>query len=139
PDVAQAAIRLQSHLTSNVANVSQRAAHAALTGPQDVVEEMRQAFDRRRRKMVEIFASIDGVRCLEPQGAFYVFPDLSAYLGGRFSSTLDLARWVLEEAGVAFVPGEAFGAPGYGRFSYALSDVDLERGMEKLAKALNSI
>ncbi len=139
PDVAQAAIRLQSHLTSNVANVTQRAALAALTGSQEVVEEMRQAFDRRRRKMVEIFASIEGAECLEPQGAFYVFPDLSAYLGERFASTLDLARWVLEEQGVAFVPGEAFGAPGYARFSYALSDDDLERGMERVAKALNSI
>src|SRR5690554_4846528 len=139
PDVAQAAIRLQSHLTSNVANVSQRAALAALTGPQEVVEEMRQAFDRRRRKMFEIFSSIDGVRCLEPKGAFYVFPDLSAFLGDRFASTLDLAQWVLEEAGVAFVPGEAFGAPGYARFSYALSDSDLERGMERLAKTLSAI
>ncbi|HEX2152842.1 MAG TPA: pyridoxal phosphate-dependent aminotransferase [Acidimicrobiia bacterium] len=139
PDVVSASIRLQSHLTSNVANVSQRAALAALTGPQDVVEEMRLAFDRRRQAMVKHLGAIDGLRCLEPDGAFYTFPDLSRYLGGRFNTTLDLATWILEEAGVALVPGEAFGAPGYARLSYALADADLDRGLERLADALAAI
>jgi aspartate aminotransferase len=139
PDVVEAAGRLQSHLTSNVSNISQRAAIAALTGPQDVVDTMREAFDRRRQTMVALLGAIDGVRCLEPLGAFYTFPDLSAFLGGRFTSSLDLATWVLEEAGVAIVPGEAFGAPGYARLSYALADDDLVRGMERLGTALGSL
>lgn len=139
PDVVEAAGRLQSHLTSNVSNISQRAAIAALTGPQDVVDTMRAAFDRRRQTMVALLGAIDGVRCLEPLGAFYTFPDLSAFLGGRFTSSLDLATWVLEEAGVAIVPGEAFGAPGYGRLSYALADEELVRGMERLGTALMSL
>ena len=139
PDVVEAAGRLQSHLTSNVSNISQRAAIAALTGPQDVVDTMREAFDRRRQTMAALLGAIDGVRCLEPLGAFYTFPDLSAFLGGRFTSSLDLATWVLEEAGVAIVPGEAFGAPGYARLSYALADDDLVRGMERLGAALGSL
>lgn len=139
PDVAKAAIRLQSHLTSNVANVSQRAALAALTGPQEVVEDMRQAFDRRRRTIVKELASIDGVRCLEPEGAFYAFPELTSFLGGRFADTLELAGWILDEAGVAIVPGEAFGAPGYARLSYALADADLDRGLERFAATLGAI
>jgi aspartate/methionine/tyrosine aminotransferase len=139
PDVVDASARLQSHLTSNVSNVSQRAAIAALTGPQDVVETMREAFDRRRQTMVSMLAEIEGVRCLEPEGAFYTFPDLSAFLDGRFATTLDLAGWVLEEAGVAIVPGEAFGAPGYARLSYALADDDLIRGVERLGAAFESL
>ncbi|CAN5890764.1 pyridoxal phosphate-dependent aminotransferase [soil metagenome] len=139
PDIVQASIRLQSHLTSNVANITQHAALAALTGPQEEVEAMRRAFDRRRRTMLESLRSIEGLRCLEPHGAFYAFPDLSAFIGGRFESSLELASWILDEARVAFVPGEAFGAPGYGRFSYALSDSDLERGLKRLATALESI
>lgn len=136
PDVAAAAERLQSHLSSNVANVAQRAALAALTGPQQPAEAMRQAFDRRRRAMFSRLSAIPGVRCLEPEGAFYAFPDLSAFLGGRFASSLDLAAHLLEEAEVAMVPGEGFGAPGHARLSYALSDSDLERGMDRLADAL---
>jgi aspartate aminotransferase len=139
PDVVTAAVKLQSHLTSNVANVTQRAAIAALNGPQDVVEEMRLAFDRRRRLAVEALVSMDGVRCLEPEGAFYVFPDLSGFLGDRFPDTTALGTWILDEAGVALVPGEAFGAPGYVRLSYALADADLERGLERLGKALGSL
>lgn len=139
PDVASASKRLQSHLTSNVSNVAQLAALAALTGPQDVVEEMRLAFDRRRQSMVKLLTAIEGVRCLEPHGAFYAFPDLTSFLGDRFSSTLDLAAWILEEAGVALVPGEAFGAAGYARLSYALADEDLERGLERLAGTLGSL
>lgn len=139
PDVVSASIRLQSHLTSNVANVSQRAALAALTGPQGVVEDMRQAFERRRALMVDKLTAIDGVRCLQPDGAFYAFPDLSSFVGGRFANTLDLAAWILEEAGVAVVPGEAFGAPGYARLSYALSDEDLVEGLDRMAKALSTL
>lgn len=139
PDIVEAAGRLQSHLTSNVSNISQRAAIAALTGPQDVVDTMREAFDRRRQAMVALLGAIEGIRCLEPLGAFYTFPDLSSFLGGRFTSSLDLATWVLEEAGVAIVPGEAFGAPGYARLSYALADDDLVRGMERLGAVLGSL
>jgi aspartate aminotransferase len=138
PDVAKAAANLQSHATSNVANVSQRAALAALTGPTEPVREMREAFDRRRRTMHRMLSEIPGVSTVEPQGAFYAFPNLSGLLGhdlrGRVSqTTLELAAWILEEAEVAIVPGEAFGAPGYARLSYALSDHDLERGVARIA------
>lgn len=137
PDVVQAATNMQSHLTSNVANVSQRAAIAALTGPMDAVDEMRRAFDRRRATMHRMLNAIPGVTCVEPMGAFYCFPDFRGVLeGGRFESTLDLGAHVLEEAEVAMVPGEAFGAPGYARLSYALADDDLERGLERLGTVL---
>jgi aspartate aminotransferase len=89
--------------------------------------------------MVKRLTAIDGVRCLDPHGAFYAFPDLSSHLGDRFTSTLDLGTWILEEAGVALVPGEAFGAPGYARLSYALADEDLDRGLDRLAEALGSL
>ncbi len=141
PDhVVAAAAGLQSHMTSNVANVAQRAALAALTGDQGPVEAMRQAFDRRRRRIWALLSEVPGVSCLEPEGAFYAFPSLAGLLGRPFgggrrpSSTLELAEAVLERAGVVFVPGEAFGAAGYGRFSYALSDPDLEEGITRLAK-----
>lgn len=139
PDVVDVSLRLQSHLTSNVANVSQRAAVAALNGPQEPVEEMRRVFDARRRTMHRSLTAIDGVRCLEPAGAFYAFPDLSAFLGDRFRSTLELAAWILDEVGVALVPGEGFGAPGYARLSYALADDQLADGLERLAKALRVV
>ena len=100
---------------------------------------MRLAFERRRAIIVGKLGAIEGVRCLEPDGAFYAFPDLSGFLGDRFTSTLDLAAWILDEAGVAIVPGEAFGAPGYARLSYALADKDLEEGLDRLAVALRSI
>jgi aspartate/methionine/tyrosine aminotransferase len=133
PDVVRAAGNMQSHLTSNVSNVSQRAAIAALTGPMEPVEEMRLAFDRRRRTMHRMLNAIPGVTCVEPLGAFYCFPDFHGILEeGRFENTIELAAHVLEDAGVAMVPGEAFGAPGYARLSYALSDDDLERGLERL-------
>jgi aspartate aminotransferase len=138
-DVVRAAVNLQSHTTSNVANVAQRAALAALTGDQGPVEAMREAFDRRRRRIWGLLREVPGVSCMEPEGAFYAFPSLAGLLGRPFgtrrpSTTLELAEVVLERAGVAFVPGEAFGAPGYGRFSYALSDSDLEEGITRLAK-----
>jgi aspartate/methionine/tyrosine aminotransferase len=118
-DVIAAATNLQSHATSNVANVSQRAALAAVSGDLGAVAEMRTAFDRRGRKMHELLAAIPGVTNLEPQGAFYCFPSFEGVLGrpigGRTpESSLALADVVLSEAKVAFVPGEAFGAPGYG-------------------------
>ena len=143
-DVVEAATNLQSHATSNVNDVAQRAAIAALTGDLSAVAEMRTAFDRRRRTIHRMLSGIEGVTCVEPEGAFYAFPCFEAVLGrglrGRTpATTLELAELVLEEALVAFVPGEAFGAPGYGRFSYALSDEDLVRGVERLAVLLAEV
>jgi aspartate/methionine/tyrosine aminotransferase len=141
-DVVKGAVNLQSHATSNVANVSQRAALAALTGDQACVGEMRAAFDRRRRSMYELLSAIPGVTCLEPEGAFYAFPSLTGALGrplagGRgAATTLELAEVVLDEAKVAIVPGEAFGAPGYARLSYALADDALAEGVGRLAALL---
>jgi aspartate aminotransferase len=138
-DVIGAATNLQSHATSNVCNVAQRAALAAVTGDLEAVAEMRSTYDRRRRIIVAMLNDIPGVRCPEPLGAFYAFPSVAGLLGrsfgGRVASTsLDLAAVVLERAQVAFVPGEAFGAPGYARFSYALGDEALVEGITRLAK-----
>lgn len=140
-DIVKGASNLQSHLTSNVNNVAQRAALAALTGPMDDVERMREAFDRRRRTIVEALSSTDGFRVPTPKGAFYAFPDVTAALGRtirgtRVETSAELAEVVLEHAEVAAVPGEAFGAPGHLRFSYALADEDLAEGMERLAALL---
>jgi len=141
-DVVKAATNLQSHATSNVANLSQRAAIAAVGGDQACVGEMRAAFDRRRRRMFELLSAIPGVECLEPEGAFYAFPNFAGVLGrplagGRTATnTLELAEIALDEAKVAIVPGEAFGAPGYARLSYALADEALEEGMGRLATLL---
>jgi aspartate aminotransferase len=137
-DVTKAAANFQSHATSNVANVSQRAALAAVSGPLDDVVMMREAFQRRGTTMHRMLSEIDGVTCLEPQGAFYCFPNVSGLLGrplaGRTAtSTLELADIVLSEINVAFVPGEAFGAPGYARFSFALGDDDMVEGISRLA------
>lgn len=137
-DVIAAATNLQSHETSNVANVSQRAAIAALTGDLAAVAMMRQAFDRRRRTIHRMLNEIDGIDCLLPDGAFYVFPQVSGLLGrelaGRTCATsAELATLAIDEAKVAVVPGEAFGAPGYFRMSYALGDDDLVEGVSRLA------
>ena len=142
-DLIRAASNLQSHGTSNVANVSQRAALAAVTGDLTTVEEMRASFDRRRRRMVDLLRAIDGVDLLTPQGAFYAFPDLTAFLGreigGRVATTTsELATIILEEAKVAIVPGEAFGAPGYARLSFALGDNDLGEGLTRMGDLLTS-
>ena len=142
-DVISAAGNLQSHATSNVANVSQRAALAAVSGDLEDVIRMRESFDRRRRTMTEMLNNIDGVRLLETQGAFYAFPDLSAFYdrdiaGKKAQNTLELAAIILEEAKVAIVPGEAFGAPGYARLSFALGDDDLEEGLTRIVKLLNN-
>ncbi|MDA8300751.1 MAG: pyridoxal phosphate-dependent aminotransferase [Actinomycetota bacterium] len=140
-DVVKAATNIQSHSTSNVCNVAQRAALAALLGPLDCVEEMRAVYDRRRRAIVAALSRLPGVVCPEPEGAFYAFPSFAGVLGEalgpagkRPRSSLELAEAVLEDVKVAFVPGEAFGAAGCGRFSYALSDDDLAEGMERLGK-----
>jgi aspartate/methionine/tyrosine aminotransferase len=143
-DVVKGAVNLQSHATSNVANVSQRAALAALTGDQSCVEQMRAAFDRRRRTMFGLLSAIPGVTCLEPEGAFYAFPSFAGALnrplagGRRATNTLELAEIVLDAAKVAIVPGEAFGAPGYARLSYALADGALAEGVQRLATLLSS-
>ena len=141
PDVVKAAANLQSHATSNVANVSQRAALAAVSGDLSAVADMRDTYDRRRRRIQEMLSDISGVSCLEPEGAFYAFPSMKGVLGAevggrRPSTTLELAEIILDEARVAIVPGEAFGAPGYARFSYALGDDDLVEGVTRIAKLL---
>lgn len=137
-DVIRAAANLQSHATSNVSNVSQRAALAALTGPSEPVEEMRQAFDRRRRTMHSMLEAMDGVTCAEPGGAFYCFPSFEEIIAsGRFASSIELCEAALDGADVALVPGEAFGAPGHARLSYALSDADLVEGLERLHRFLD--
>jgi len=141
-DVTAAAVNFQSHSTSNVSNVAQRAALAAVTGDLVAVGEMRAAFERRGRLMHSLLDGIDGVRCIEPQGAFYCFPSFEAVLGrnvaGRScATTLELCTVLLEEAKVALVPGEAFGAPGYCRLSFALGDDDLGEGLRRIANALS--
>ncbi|MCW2683182.1 MAG: asp [Blastococcus sp.] len=143
PDVVTAATNLQSHATSNVANVSQAAAVAALTGDLSASATMRAAFDRRRRTIVSMLREIPGVACPEPQGAFYVYPSVKGLLGrpiaGRTAQTsVDLAAIILEEAEVAVVPGEAFGTPGYLRLSYALGDDDLVEGVTRMQRLLGS-
>ncbi|WP_116247441.1 pyridoxal phosphate-dependent aminotransferase [Nocardiopsis sp. FIRDI 009] len=140
-DVVKAAGNLQSHATSNVANVSQAAAIAAVSGDLSAVDTMRESFDRRRRTIVRMLNEIDGVVCPEPQGAFYAYPSVKGVLGreirGRRPSTsTELAELILEEAEVAVVPGEAFGTPGYLRLSYALSDEDLVEGVSRIQKLL---
>jgi aspartate/methionine/tyrosine aminotransferase len=137
-DVVKAASNLQSHLSSNVANVSQAAALAAVCGPLDAVAMMRAAFDRRRRTMHQLLSDIPGVHCPLPEGAFYAYPSLRDVVGktirGRTpSSSSELCQLILEEVGVAIVPGEAFGTPGYARLSYALGDDDLAEGVRRLA------
>ena len=138
PDVIDAAVNYQSQTTSNISNISQRAAVAALTGDLMAVGEMRKAFDRRRKTMTTMLNAIEGVSCVEPEGAFYCFPDVSGLLGrslgGRVStSSSELAGALLETIKIAVVPGEAFGMAGYFRLSYALGDEDLVEGIERLA------
>ncbi len=140
-DVVKAATNHQSHATSNVNNVAQIAALAAVSGDLSAVAEMREAFDRRRQTMVRLLSAIPGVTCPEPEGAFYCYPSVKGILGkalrGRTPTTsAELAELVLDEVGVAVVPGEAFGTPGYFRLSYALSDADLDKGVGRLAELL---
>lgn len=143
-DVVKAAANLQSHLTSNVANVSQRAALEAVSGPLDAAHEMRVAFDRRRRTIVDMLSAIPGVECPTPRGAFYVYPSVKALIGKRLrgveiTDTVQLAALILEHAEVAVVPGEAFGTPGYLRLSYALGDDDLKTGVTRMAELLAEV
>ena len=140
-DVIKAATNLQSHLTSNVANVSQRAAIAALTGNLDAVHKMGEAFNRRRKLIVGLLNEIPGFKCPTPQGAFYVYPSVKGVLGktirGKVANTsAELATIILEEVEVAAVPGEAFGPSGYLRFSYATSDEDIIEGIGRIKRLL---
>ena len=138
-DAMKGAANLQSHLSSNVNNIAQRAAIAALTGPQDCVEEMRLAFDRRRKLIVSELNKIPGMVTPMPQGAFYVYPDVTGLLGKTWggvtpTTSLELADLILDQAEVAAVPGEAFGPSGYLRFSYALGDEPLLEGIQRLQR-----
>ena len=140
-DVVKAATNLQSHATSNVANVSQIAALAAVSGDLAAVEDMKVAFDRRRRLIVEALNQIPGVECPTPEGAFYVYPSVKGVLGTdirghRPPSSAELAALILDEVEVAVVPGEAFGTPGYMRLSYATSDDKITEGIARIATLL---
>jgi aspartate aminotransferase len=141
-DVVSAALSLQSHATSNVSNIAQAAALAAVSGDLAAVYEMREAFDRRRTTMHKMLNDIPGVVCHEPEGAFYAFPSFKGVLGKsirgvKVTSAMGLADLILGEARVAIVPGEAFGAPGYARLSYALGDDDLIEGVNRIADLLS--
>jgi aspartate aminotransferase len=140
-DVVKAAANLQSHVTSNVCNIAQRATITALTGDLSAVATMREAFGRRKATMTRMLNEIPGVQCPEPQGAFYCYPSVKGLLGreiaGRAAATsVELAGLLLDEAEVAVVPGEAFGTPGYFRLSCALGDADLEEGLTRVAKLI---
>lgn len=142
-DIVKAATNLQSHLSSNVANVSQVAALAAVSGDLSAVDEMKEAFDRRRILITAMLNDIDGVDCPMPDGAFYVYPSVKGLLGKTFgghtsTSSAELANLILEKAEVAVVPGEAFGTPGYLRLSYALSDDDIVEGISRLQRLFAS-
>ena len=142
-DAIKAAANLQSHLSSNVSNISQRAAIAALTGSQDSVEQMRQAFDKRRKTIVAELNKIPGVTTPTPEGAFYVYPDVTGLLNREWggvtpTTSLELADLILEQAEVAAVPGEAFGPSGYLRLSYALGDEPLLEGVQRLQRLFGS-
>jgi aspartate aminotransferase len=141
-DVIGAATNLQSHSTSNVSNVAQAAALAAVSGDLEAVAEMRAAFERRGRLMYRLLSGIPGVTCLEPEGAFYCFPSFLGVLGREIAGrtpndTLELCELLLDVAKVAIVPGEAFGAPGYARLSFALGDDDLGEGVRRIADLLS--
>jgi len=141
-DVIKAATNLQSHLSSNVSNVSQRAAIAALSGDLSAVHKMGEAFDRRRKLIVKLLNEIPGVSCPTPTGAFYVYPSVKGLLGKeirgkRPNTSAELATLILEEVEVAAVPGEAFGPSGYLRFSYALGDEDIVEGIGRVNKLLS--
>jgi aspartate/methionine/tyrosine aminotransferase len=142
PDIIKAASSYQSHLCGNVANVSQRAALAAVAGPLDVVAEMRNSFDARRKKIISMLSGIPGVEVPTPQGAFHAYPSVKALLGKeirgtRPADTVELADLILRETEVAVVPGEAFGTPGYFRFSYALAEAALVEGVTRVGNLLS--
>jgi aspartate/methionine/tyrosine aminotransferase len=137
-DVMKASINFQSHATSNVNNIAQAAALAAVAGDLTAVSMMREAFERRGRTMHRMLNDIPGVTCMEPEGAFYCYPNVSGLLGKTFNgktahNSMDLADIILSEVKVAIVPGEAFGTAGFARFSFALGDADLEEGIRRIA------
>ena len=139
--VAKACNKLQGQYTSGASSIAQKAAEAAYTGPQDCVEDMRKAFERRRNLIVSLLKEIPGVKLNDPQGAFYVFPEVSAYIGTRYGDKIiessgDLALYLLDEAHVATVDGAAFCAPGYIRLSYATSDDNIREAVKRIAAAL---
>jgi aspartate/methionine/tyrosine aminotransferase len=143
PDVAEAVTNLQSHACGNVSNVAQEAALAAVAGDLTAAHEMRAVFDSRRQTIHRMLNECEGVTCLEPEGAFYAFPSVKglygrSVAGRKISSSLDLVEVAIEEAKVAIVPGEAFGAPGYLRLSYALGDEAIVEGVSRLAKLLST-
>jgi aspartate aminotransferase len=144
PEVASAAGRLASHTTSNVNSIAQMAALEALTGPQEPMQAMKRAFAERRRVMVDRLRAIPGISCQEPLGAFYAFPNVESYLGReaggiKLQDSAMLAQYLLDHAGVAVVPGSAFGAEGYLRLSYATGLEAIHRGMDRLAEALSAL
>jgi aspartate/methionine/tyrosine aminotransferase len=137
-DVMKASINFQSHATSNVNNVAQAAALAAVAGDLSAVSMMRDAFERRGRTMHRMLNDIQGITCLEPEGAFYCYPNVTGLIGKTFNgktanNSMELADVILSEVKVAIVPGEAFGTSGYARFSFALGDADLEEGIRRIA------
>ena len=137
-DVMKASINFQSHATSNVNNVAQAAALAAVAGDLSAVSMMREAFERRGRTMHRMLNDIPGITCLEPEGAFYCYPNVTGLIGKTFNgktahNSMELADIILSEVKVAIVPGEAFGTSGYARFSFALGDADLEEGIRRIA------
>jgi aspartate aminotransferase len=142
PAVIEAMATLQGQSTTNASSISQAAAVAALEGPGDELEKMRVEFDRRRRYMLQTLRAMPGVKCVEPRGAFYAFPDVSSLLGKktpagrRLDSDLELSTYLIEEAKVAVVPGSAFYAPGFVRLSYATSQANIEKGLARLGEAL---
>lgn len=142
--IAKACTKLQSQYTSNPSSIAQKAAEAAYTGPQECVEEMRVAFERRRNLVVELAGKIPGLKVNVPQGAFYLFPEVSAYFGKSYNGRVinndtDLAMYLLEEGHVATVAGEAFCLPGYIRLSYATSDDNIREAMRRIANALSRL
>ncbi len=143
--IAKAVSKLQGQYTSGVSSIAQKAAEAAYTGPQQCVADMREAFRRRRDLVVELARRIPGLKVNEPQGAFYLFPEVSSYLGTRtpdgraIDTDTDLAMYLLDDAHVATVAGSAFGTPGYIRFSYATSDDNLREAMRRIAEALGRL
>jgi aspartate aminotransferase len=145
PPIIEAMGTLQGQSTTNAAAVSQAAALAAIEGPTEDVERMRQEFDKRRRYMVQALRAIPGVKCVEPKGAFYAFPDLSAFNGKRTPAgkVIDgdpaLCQYLIEDAKVAVVPGSAFFAPGFVRLSYATSQANIEKGLARIGEALGKL
>jgi aspartate aminotransferase len=138
-ELVKAMDTIQGQSTTNPAAVAQAAALAAITGPQESVMQMHAEFDRRRRKMIELLRAIPGVKLVEPEGAFYCFPDFSAFVRGPVKDDLALAEWLLDKGGVAVVPGSGFFAPGFARLSYATSMKHVEEGVQRIGKALGEI